>query len=103
MQQSSTAWSTGQPVTAAHLNEFRTDLATLFKEISSEDFTTTYNSLGQLTQIIDNENTITINLNWSDFNAVTKKLYIQKSGDPKKYTITYNGTGGSISSILYAV
>ena len=103
MQASNVAWASGDPVTAAHLNEFRTDLATLFQEISSEDFSTTYNSLGQLTQIVDNENAVTINLTWSDFNAVAKKLYIQKSGDPKKYTITYNGTGWSISSILYAL
>lgn len=102
MQASNVAWASWDPVTASHLNQFRTDLATLFKEISSEDFTTTYNSLGQLTQIVDNENTITINLTWTDFNPVQRKLYIQKVWDPKKYTVNYAGTLGSISSISYA-
>ena len=101
MQASNVAWASGDPVTAAHLNEFRTDLATLFKEISSEDFSTTYNSLGQLTQIVDNENSVTINLDWSDFTLSTPKLYIQKLGDTLKYTITYGGTLWSISSIIY--
>lgn len=78
MQASNVAWASGDPVTAAHLNQFRTDLATLFKEISSEDFSTTYNSLGQLTQIVDNENSVTVNITWTDFNAVQKKLYVQK-------------------------
>lgn len=101
MQASNVTWVTWDPVTAAHLNQFRTDLATLFKEISSEDFSTTYNSLGQLTQIVDNENSVTINITWSDFNAIAKKLYIQKVWDPKIYTINYAWTWNSISSITY--
>ncbi len=103
MQQSSTAWSTGQPVTAAHLNEFRTDLATLFKEISNENLSFTYNLQWRLTQLVDNENSITINLDWTQFdNSSNAKLFIQKVWDPKKYTISYDASG-YLSSIIYAL
>jgi hypothetical protein len=44
MQKSATTWTLGNPVTAAHLNEFNTDLATLFAEMSNDNITTTYNA-----------------------------------------------------------
>lgn len=102
MQKTVVAWSVGDPVTATHLNQITTDLTTIFQELSNENLSLTYNISGQLTQVVDSENSITINIDWSMFDSpTTPALYVQKAGDPKKWTITYN-TAGYISSIVYA-
>jgi len=86
------------------MNLLNADLETLFDELSNENLSLTYDTQGQLTQVVDNENSITINISWVDFNAslpALPKLYIQKAGDPKKWTISYDANG-YISGILYA-
>lgn len=103
MQASNVAWGTWDPVTAAHLNQFWTDIATIFQELSNEDLSFTYNIQWRLTQLVDNENSITINIDWSQFDySSNAKLFIQKVWDLKKYTISYDASG-YISSIIYAL
>lgn len=97
----STNWSVGDQVSAARLQDFNEDLDALFAELSNENVAVTYDWLGQLTQIVDSDNWITINLTWTDFAAAIPKLYVQKVGDPKKYTITYSWSW-YIQSIVYA-
>lgn len=104
MQKTATDWSVGNPVTATHLNQFNTDLTTIFQELSNENLNLTYDVQGNLTQVVDNENSITINISWVDYNAslpALPKLYIQKLGDPKKWTVSYDANG-YISTIVYA-
>lgn len=101
MQKTTVTWNAGDPVTATHLNQVTTDLTTIFKELSNENLTFTYDGSGQCTQVVDVENSVTINIDWTDFNSGTSKLYIQKVGDPKKWTVTYD-INGYIASIVYA-
>lgn len=101
MQKTSVAWVAGDPVTAAHLNQFGSDLSTLFAELSNENLTFTYDVYGQISTIVDSENSITINFDWSQISATLPKLYIQKAGDPKKWTVSYDSSG-IIQTIVYA-
>ena len=102
MQKTSTTWSVGNAVTAAKLNDFNTDLTTIFKELSNENLSLTYDVQGRCTQVVDSENSITINIDWSQYdNSTNAKLFIQKVGDPKKWTVSYDGSG-YVSSIVYA-
>ena len=97
-----TAWSVGDAVTAVRLNQFSADIANLFKEVSSDNLSITYDIQGRCTQIVDNENTITVNIDWTDFDSSTApKLYLQKVGDPKKWTVSYDAAGLP-SNIIYA-
>ncbi len=104
MQKTSANWNIADPITAARLNDFNVDLATLFKELSNENCSFTYDIQGQLTQIVDTENSVTVNIDWTDFNATSPdspKLYFQKVGDPKKWTLTYNAAWYP-ESLIYA-
>jgi len=66
------------------------DLDALFKRLDSRDLSFTYNIQNQLTQVVDNLNTITVNLDWSDRNdPTTPKIYIQEVGDTNIFTVTY--------------
>jgi len=88
-QRTTTNWAIGDQITAAHLQEINSDLDELFKRLDSRDLSVTYNILGQLTQVVDNQNSITINIDRTDRNATIPKLYIQELGDTKKFTLTY--------------
>lgn len=105
MQKQTPTWVVGNPLTAAKLNVMNADLETLFDEISSENISASYDAQGRCTQIVDNENSITVNIDWSDFDVSSPaipKLYLQKAGDPKKWTISYSSTTGMVTSIVYA-
>ena len=101
-RQNSTNWNIAEPITAARLNDFNEDLGVLFKELSNEDLSFTYNIQWQLTQLVDNENSITLNISWVDWEAETPKLYITRVWDTKRWTITYN-TAWFIASVVYAL
>lgn len=104
-RQNSTNWNIADPITAERLNDFNLDLDLLFKEISSENLSFTYNLAWRCTQIVDNENSITLNIDWSEFDVVspnTPKLFLQKVGDTKKRTITYNQATWLPVSMVYA-
>lgn len=97
----STNWSVGDQISATRLQDFNEDLDRLFAELSNDNLTLTYDIQGQLSQIVDNENSVTINIDWTQWNSTTVKLLIQKAGDPKIWTITYD-TNGFPASIVYA-
>ena len=69
------------------MQEINEDLDSLFKRLDDRNLSFTYDSQSQLTQIVDDENTITVNISWIDWGS--DKLYIQEDGDQKKFTITY--------------
>ena len=96
-----TTWNVADPITAARLNWINADLDKLFAEISNDNVTLTYDIQGQLSQIVDNENSITINIDWSQWNSNPTKLFFQKVWDPKKFTVSYSSAGYP-STIVYA-
>lgn len=79
------------------------DLDALFKRLDPRGLSFTYNISNQLTQIVDNINSITINYDWTDFtDPVIPKIYIQEAGDPLKFTVSYTAPDWPISTIIYA-
>jgi len=66
------------------------DLDALFKRLDSRDLSFTYNIQNQLTQVVDNQNSITVDLDWTDRSDPTNpKIYIQEQGDAMLFTVTY--------------
>lgn len=104
MQRStSTNRSIGDQILASRLQDFNLELDRIYVELSNENISTTYNVNNQLTQVVDNENSITVQLDWSDWqDPTTPKIYIQEVWDPMLYTILYTAPGGPIASIVYA-
>lgn len=105
MQKQTPTWVIGDPLTAAKLNVVNADFDTIFKELSGENLAFTYDVSGRCTQIVDNENSITFQIDWSEFDVTTPntpKLFIQKVGDPLKWTVTYSLTSGLPVSVVYA-
>lgn len=96
-----TAYVVGDPLTATRLNKTNADIFSIFLEIAGENLSLSYDIQGQLSQVIDNENSRTYNLDWTAFADSVPKIYIQRAGDPKKHTITYDANGYP-SSIIYA-
>lgn len=96
----SSNWSAGDPITSDRLEDFNEDLDSLFSRMDERDMTFTYNVSNQLTQIVDNTNSITVNINWIDFLITPAKIYIQEAWDPKIFTITYSWS--TPSTIVYA-
>ena len=101
MQRTAQNWSVGDQVAATKLQGVNADLDRLFAELSNDNLSLTYDIQGQLSQVVDTENSVTINIDWSQWNSATVKLFIQKVGDLKKWTITYDGNGFP-STIVYA-
>lgn len=52
-------------------------------------------------QVVDTDNSQTWNINWTDFDTTPAKLYIQRVGDPKIYTINYS-VDGYPDTVIYA-
>lgn len=80
-RENSTNWNIADPITAARLNDINADFDAIFKELSAEDLSFTYDIDGRCTQIVDNENTITLNIDWSEFDVASPsipKLFLQK-------------------------
>ena len=99
------AWanrSVSDQITAARLQAMNTDLDALFKRFDPRDLSMTYNISWQLTQIVDNQNSITVNFDWTDREATIPKIYIQEVGDPGMFTVTYDSRNGPLQSIVYA-
>ena len=72
-------WNIGDQITAARQQQALSELDRLFLRVSNENLSLTYNLLKQLTQVVDNENSITINISWIDFaDPTTPKIYIQQ-------------------------
>lgn len=67
----------------------------------SDNVTITRDINNQVIQIVDVTNSQTWNIDWTDFNNLPAKLYIQRLGDTKIYTITYS-INGYPDSIIYA-
>lgn len=93
-------WGVNDQITAERLQDFNDELDALFQRLDDRDLALTYDWIWQLITIVDNINSITINISWVDFEAPTPKLYIQEAGDPKKFTVTY--LGEYPSTIVYA-
>ena len=93
--------SVGDNVTADRLQDINEDLDALFARLDSRDLSITRNALNRVTKVVDNINSITINIDWADRGASPWKLYIQEQWDTKRFTITYSTTWYP-NTILYA-
>ncbi len=82
------------------LEELQWDIDALFARLDPRDLSFTRDVQNRLTQIIDNINSITINIDRTSFNEDTPLLYIQEAGDSKKFTISY--TWDLPSGVSYA-
>lgn len=78
-RENSTNWSVDEALSAARMQDFNEDLDRIFERLSNENLSLTYNIQGQLTQIVDSENSVTINVDWTDWEAETPKIYVQIS------------------------
>lgn len=102
-QRASANRSVWDQLTATHIQDMSEDLDALFKRLDPRDLSFTYNISNQLTQIVDNINSITINYDRTDFaDPVTPKIYIQEVWDPKIFTVSYVAPNWPISTITYA-
>lgn len=88
-------------LTADRLQELNSDLDSLFAKLDPRDISITRNVLDYVTQIVDNINSITINIDWTSRDAEIPKLFIQEVWDTKKFTITY-WVAWFPNSILYS-
>ena len=86
-------WNPGDPITSDRLNDINEEFSEIFKRISNEDLSLTYNISGQLETIVDNENSITINIDWSEWDNDPAKLFFHRVGDTLKYQILYDNDG----------
>ena len=74
------------------------DLDALFKRLDSRNLSFTYNIQNQLTQVVDNQNTITVNLDRSDWNDPTtpnadySASTVSGTGALSLYSTTYDFT-----------
>ena len=80
--------STWDTLSSERLNNINEDLDLLFERLDDRNLNLSYDINDQLTQIIDTNNSITIDIDRSEFD--NDKLYIQEQWDAKKYTIIYN-------------
>lgn len=95
--------SVADQITATRLQAMNQDLDALFKRLDSRNLSFTYNIQNQLTQVVDNQNSITVDLDRSDWNdPTTPKIYIQEQGDAQLFTVTYTWPGWPLQSIVYA-
>jgi len=92
-------------ITAENDEDIKTELERMlwsineiFESLSDEDVETTYNVAWQLEQVVDNKNSITVNLTRTT--TPTYKIEIQVVWDPKKYTVLYDANG-VLESIKY--
>ena len=99
-RQNSLNWAISDQITADRLQDFNEDLDSLFSKVSNDNLLCTYNILWQLEQLTDNENNITINVDWTDYENDPWTLSIQEVWDLKKYLITYDSVW-YIASIEY--
>lgn len=95
--QNASTWDTWS---AEKVNDINEDLDALFEKLDPRDLTLSWDVNDQLTQIVDNTNSITINIDWTSWNADTPLLFIQEVWDTKKFTITY--TWELPTSVSYA-
>jgi len=59
--------STGDTVTSPRLNDINEDLDTLFQRMDDRNLSLTYDAQDRLTQIVDNTNSITVVIDWTQF------------------------------------
>ncbi len=97
----STNRSVGDTITSARLQDVNQELDELFTRIDDRNLTLTYDVDRRLTQIVDNTNAITVNIDRSEIALTPRKLYIQEVWNLSKFTITYSSSGVP-STILYA-
>lgn len=81
--------SIGDTRTAEKVNDINEDLDALFERLDPTALSMTRDVQDRLTQIQDTNNSITINIDRTSFNADIPYLYIQEVGDPKKFTVSY--------------
>ena len=93
MIKTSQTWNIGDPITAERLNEVNNDLDSLFESLAWNDLDFTYNINNQLEQVVDNENSITINIDWTDWESDPAVLYIHEAWKLKKFKILYDNNG----------
>lgn len=91
----------GDEIKATRLEDFNTDLAKLFAKLDARNLSCSYDWLWFLTSITDNLNSITVNIDWTDWNSSPAKLYFQEVWDTKKFTVTYNVLW-LVDTVLYA-
>ena len=93
--------ASGDTISWVRLQDLNEDLDSIFKRMDDRNIALTYNWSWQCTQIVDNSNSITVNITWTDFWVSPYRLYIQEAWDPKKYTIQYS-SWGIPQTVLYA-
>jgi len=94
-------WSVADAITAERLQDINQELDELFKRMDSRNLSISLDIQNRVTQVVDNTNSITLNIDRAWASSDPQFFTIQEVWDTSKFTITY-WNGDYLSSIVYA-